>query len=79
VAGAGRRGRQTDRGGGRGGTQKVPGYVTRDNRKAGKPVVGVYLHSDQVTDAVLANLGAFPQLQKLSVFNAKITNKGSPP
>ena len=52
------------------------GFVRRDKALAGQPVVEVQLNSDQVSDNTLAFLKSFPRLQKLSMVNSKITDKG---
>jgi hypothetical protein len=47
--------------------EKLGGYVTRDSRVQGNPVIGVYLGGRAVTDGELKNLKELKALQDLNL------------
>jgi hypothetical protein len=56
--------------------RQLGGKVERNKKKSDEPVVAVDLHGRRVTDADLAVLRQFPQLQKLNLYNTPITDAG---
>jgi hypothetical protein len=47
-----------------------------DSKKPGMPVVSAMMIGDEITDASLEKLKAFPQLKSLSLANTKVTDAG---
>jgi hypothetical protein len=47
-----------------------------DSKKPGMPAVSAMMIGDEITDAALEKLKAFPQLKSLSLANTKVTDAG---
>jgi internalin A len=56
--------------------EKLGGKITRDERLAGKPVVGVTLDGCDVTDSNLKTLKELKQLRQLDLDHTKVTDAG---
>src|SRR5436190_24324190 len=56
--------------------EKLAGYVTRDDKQKGNPVVAVNLSDTRVTDKELKELAALKQLKKLELRRTKVTDAG---
>ena len=55
---------------------KLGGKVTRDDKLPGKPVIGVDLTYNKVTDAGLKELKHLKQLTSLSLWDTQVTDAG---
>jgi Leucine-rich repeat (LRR) protein len=55
---------------------KLQGQISRDEDKAGQPVVYVKLQGTKVTDAGLKDLAALKQLRNLDLNSTKVTDAG---
>src|SRR5262249_46388482 len=56
--------------------QKLGGYMARDEKVKGKPIVGVFLGGTKATDAGLKHLAGLRQLQMLRLGKTKVTDAG---
>src|SRR5215475_13193908 len=56
--------------------QKLGGGIAVDDKRPGKPVVGVYLSHTDVTDAELRELKKFKNLQGLFLHSTRVTDAG---
>src|SRR5262245_57867784 len=56
--------------------EKMGGKVTRDDKRPGKPVLGVDLSQKQITDAGLKLLKEFKTLQMLNIRSTAVTDAG---
>src|SRR5688572_24995442 len=56
--------------------KKAGGYVVRDERQTGKPVVTVGLHAGKLTDDDLKRLAAFRAVKELDLSDTAITVAG---
>ncbi|MGL4553566.1 MAG: hypothetical protein ACRC33_20585 [Gemmataceae bacterium] len=56
--------------------KKLGGYVTRDDRAPGKPVVAVNLEGTEVTDVGLKELAALKNLTTLCLWCTEVTDVG---
>src|SRR5262245_18163988 len=56
--------------------EKLDGWVIRDEKATGNPVIEVHLRGGLVTDAILKKLAALKQLRTLRLENTQVTDAG---
>src|SRR5262249_53031956 len=54
--------------------QQFNAYIERDNRQPGKPVIAIYVHSPQVTDALAERLKDFKKLERVGLNGTSATD-----